>query len=389
LSEANQQRVLIVRLGAMGDILHALPAVTALRRAQPGLWIGWAVEPQWRALLVADSIDAGAASGTRSPAQPLVDRVHEVPAKQWGREPLRRGTLRSILAIRRELRDAHYDAAVDVQGALRSAVVARWARPQRLLGEAVPRESAARWLYRERIVTSGVHVIEQAMEVVQALGAFRLEAMLPMLPMDRVAAEWCTQQGVAAAGGPFVLLHAGAGWGAKRWPLERYAEVGAGLAARAGMEVLVHAAPLERELGRALAAALRARGVTPIVISPTVGQLIELTRRVALAVGGDTGPLHLAAALGKATVGIYGPTDPARNGPFHGRLSGESVVVRDSTSRRDHARHAAPEQGLLKIAPSAVVEAALGVLARQQQRLREEMHDGTRPGRDLQAKDAM
>ncbi len=340
----------------MGDILHALPAVSALRAAHPGWTIGWAVEPQWRALLAADCLAGGHAG--RSPEQPLVDRVHLVPAKEWARRPAHARTLRSILRIRAELRGAGYGVALDLQGAVRSAAVARWARPARLLGEAAPREPFARRLFSERIPSTATHVVEQAADVVRALAGDRLPLTLPLLPSDPAAALWCTEAGVEPGPGAAVLLHPGAGWGAKRWPVERYAAAAAALAGETGCRLIINAAPGELDLGEALAAGLRRTGVRPLLLSPTVGQLLELTRRVTLAIGGDTGPLHLAAALGKPTVAIFGPTDPARNGPFHGSFR----VLRDATSRRDHTRRSDPEAGLLRISPQSVVEAALSLL---------------------------
>jgi heptosyltransferase-1 len=360
LSQGTQQRVLIVRLGAMGDILHALPAVSALRAAHPQMDLGWACEPQWRALFAADSADAHAAG---TPAQPLVDRLHCVPAKAWAMHPLRAATLAGILQTRRELRDAGYDAALDLQGALRSAVLARWARPARLLGEDNPRESAARFFLEERIPSAGVHVIEQAADVARALYGDPLPLVLPDLPHDQAAKHWCTEAGAGEDLGPSVLLHPGAGWGAKRWPVERYAQAGVLIAQQSGVRIVINAAPTELELGQALATQLKEplqiAGRPPaLLLSPTVGQLIELSRRVSLAIGGDTGPLHLAAAMGKPTIGIFGPTDPARNGPFHGR----SRIFRDPSSKRDHTRHKEPEAGLLRIAPASVAEAALELL---------------------------
>ncbi len=339
----------------MGDILHALPAVSALRAAHPGCFLGWAIEPQWRALLAADGL---ATPG--SPAQPLVDRLHLVPAKHWAAQPLHPSTLASIQRTRAELRAANYGAALDLQGAVRSAVIARWARPARLLGEAAPRERLARLLFREPIPSTGVHVIEQAADVVRALYRDPLPLTLPLLPHDPAAAQWCDSAGAGLAEKPAVLLHPGAGWGAKRWPVDRYAHAAAFIAGQTGCRILINAAPAELELAAALASQLRALGVKPLLLSPSVGQLIELTRRITLAIGGDTGPLHLAAALGKSTVGIYGPTDPARNGPFHG----EFRILRDPESRRDHARLSDPEAGLLRIAPQAVADAAIALLTR-------------------------
>src|ERR1039458_1967893 len=112
-------RLLVVRLGSMGDILHALPAVTALRQAHPEWVIDWVVEPRWRALLAAE------ASTGRSPAQPLVDHLHLAPTKDWKKAPLSWKTIREIRILRRALRAGGYDAVLDLQGAIRSAVVGR------------------------------------------------------------------------------------------------------------------------------------------------------------------------------------------------------------------------------------------------------------------------
>jgi heptosyltransferase-1 len=328
----------------MGDILHALPAATALRAAHPEWVLGWAVEPQWQALLAADE-----GGEPRTPRMPLVDRIHTVAAKQWGRRPLAPSTWREMLDVRRELRGAGYDVCVDLQGAVRSAVIARLARPDRLIGEASPREPLARWWFTERIVTRGTHVIEQAVEVARALAPDLPGPGLPGLPWDPSAEAWCDVHAPAAG---FVLLSPGAGWGAKRWPLERYAMVARALGSE-GIQVVINASPSERGLGEDLA---RQGGAT--ALAPTLSQLIALSRRAALAIAGDTGPLHLAAALGRPVVGIYGPTDPARNGPFHGR----HVVLRHPESRRDHTRRVEPEAGLLTITPEEVLGAVHGLL---------------------------
>jgi heptosyltransferase I len=145
----------------MGDILHALPAVTALRQAHPGWAIDWVVEPAWCALLTADCDKANTA---RDSAQPVVDRLYLAPAKAWGRDPLSGRTHREIMDLRRVLRDSDYDAVVDMQGAIRSAAMARMTGCRRRIGESKPREWVARWLFTERIATRGTHVIEQDVE---------------------------------------------------------------------------------------------------------------------------------------------------------------------------------------------------------------------------------
>lgn len=331
--------MLIVRLSAMGDILHALPAVTALRHAHPGWRIGWAVEPQWKSLLAAESATA------RGALMPLVDRVHIAPARRWARSPFSLRTHRELGKTRRELKAQQYDVCVDLQGALRSAWIANWARAPRLIGEDKPRERVARYLFSERVATHGVHVIEQAMEVVNAIAGENLTPTLPLLPCDSGAER--KADGIAR---PFVLLNPGAGWGAKRWPADRYAAVASQLRDK-GYSVLVNAGPEEEPLANEISTLSNG---SASVFRCSIAELIAITRRAELVIGGDTGPVHLGSALGRPVVAIFGPTDPARNGPF----SGHFRVLRHPESRRDHTRHSAPEAGLLTITPEAVVNAA-------------------------------
>lgn len=340
---AKDLRLLVVRLGAMGDILHSMPAVTALRQAHPGWFIGWAIEPQWRGLFCAND------SEPRTPGMPLVDRLHVLPAKQWAKAPLSAQTWRGMGQVRQELHGMRYDVAVDLQGAVRSAWFARWARTGRVIGEAHPREFAAKWLFSKRVETRGVHVIEQSLEVVNALAGETLPMTMPLLPCDAAA-----EQRAEMLRKPFVLLSPGAGWGAKRWPAERYGAVAQQLA-KAGYTVAINSGPAEGYLAKEIVAT---SGGAAQALTLDMADLIAVTRRASLAIAGDTGPLHLACALGVPVVGIFGPTDPARNGPFHCR----SRVLRHPESRRDHTRRSEPEAGLLTITPEAVTEAALSLL---------------------------
>lgn len=340
-------RLLIVRLGAMGDILHSLPAVTALRQAHPEWFIGWAIEPQWRGLFSANG------SEPRTPSMPLVDKLHIVPAKRWAKSPLKAETWEDMRRVRRELRAAHYDLAVDLQGAVRSAVIARWAATGRVIGEACPREFAAKWLFDRRIATTGTHVIEQSLEVVNAIADEDLPMTLPLLPIDPVAEALAAQ-----LPRPFVLLSPGAGWGAKRWPPDRYGAVARCLAA-AGYTVVINKGPAEEHLAREI---LHVSSGAARALTLDMAGLIAVTRRAALTIAGDTGPLHLACALGKPVVAIFGPTDPARNGPFHCRHR----VLRHPDSVRDHTRRSEPEAGLLTITPEAVTQAAFALLEESQ-----------------------
>jgi heptosyltransferase-1 len=353
-------RLLVVRLGAMGDILHALPAVTALRQAHPSWHIGWVVEPRWQALLKAGNREQGTGiRENRGNAMPVVDRLHFAASREWKRHPFSGETRSAIKELRSELRAVQYDAVLDLQGAIRSAVIGRMAGSIRFIGEARPREWPAHWLFTERIVAHGAHVIEQDVELASAVAGDSLTAAAPLLPVDPEAESWCGDwlaERVAPAGAwPLALITPGAGWGAKRWPPERYAAVAKGLKDR-GMQVLVNAAPGEESLATPITA-----GGAAIPVTATLPQLIALTRRIALCIGGDTGPLHLASALGRPVAGIYGPTDPSRNGPYGTRAR----VLRSPESRRDHTRRAAPEPGLLTIAPEDVLRAADELLAEE------------------------
>jgi heptosyltransferase-1 len=176
-----------------------------------------------------------------------------------------------------------------------------------------------------------------------------LAAEPPLLPVD--AAAEANAGGIATQ---FVLLNPGAGWGAKRWPTERYATVAARLR-ELGYGALVNAGPGEEPLVNEVVASSRGAAVP---LHASIAELIAVTRRAALVIGGDTGPIHLASALERPVIGIFGPTDPARNGPFGGRFR----VLRHPESKRDHSRHAAPEAGLLTITPDAVMNAASELL---------------------------
>lgn len=344
-----------MRLGAMGDILHALPAVTAVRAALPQCHIGWAIEPQWTALLKAESADA---ETIRGPQMPVVDTLQVIPAKQWARQPLSMRTLREIRNARQQLRAGRYDLAIDLQGAVRSAWIARMTKATRLVGEDTPREPLARWLFSERISTTGIHVIEQAREVVAAALRPVTSKAIPQcaaqLPIDPEAEAWCGAWLAEHQIKRFAVMNPGAGWGAKRWPAERYGAVARELG-QFGITTVVNAGPGEEPLAEVVRSIA---SDSVFVMTGSIGRLTSLLRRASLFIGGDTGPLHLAAALAVPVVGIYGPTDPARNGPYETT----SRVLRHAASIRDHTRRAEPEWGLLTISVEDVMVAVRKVL---------------------------
>ena len=333
----------------MGDILHSIPAASALRSAHSNWTIGWAVEPRWQGLFRARSEIA-----VRGDGMPLVDNVHLVNAKGWARRPLHPATLSEIAGLRRGLRAACYDVCVDLQGAVRSALVGRAAGAARMIGEDDPREAPARVFFAERVKTAGRHVIEQSTEVLNAIAGEILPTTPSLLPRDAAAENWVRALLRDRVKAPFAIINPGAGWGAKRWPVERYGIVARGLADR-GYGVVVNAGPDEVDLAQEL---VKSSGGAAIFAVPSLVELIELTRNSSLTIAGDTGPLHLACTLGKPVVGIFGPTDPARNGPY----GCDFRVLRHPESKRDHSRRSEPEAGLLTIAPEAVLSAAIELL---------------------------
>ena len=162
-NDTGGKRVLIVRTSAMGDVLHALPAVAALRRQHPEWFIGWVIDPRWMPLL--ESAGCCAEPGVR-PERPIVDRVHQVPTQAWKRKAFSMETVRGIGRLRRELRAERYDLCIDMQGLIRSSLVGAVSGSARFVGRNKPRETPARWFYGERVETPAAHVIEQGCELV-------------------------------------------------------------------------------------------------------------------------------------------------------------------------------------------------------------------------------
>ena len=346
----------------MGDVLHAMPAVAGLRKAHPDWRIDWALEPRWRDLLVAE----GEVSG------PLVDSVIPVRTREWKRQGFSVATVRDVLGLRRTLRDGRYDVCVDLQGSVRSGVIGWLAGAGRFVGAEAPRESPAQFFYGERVRVMARHVIEQACEL---MGAAVGERVLPgrvELPRDLRAEAWCdglpgreqrripfgndNQRGNSKGDARVVVIAPSAGWGAKEWPVERFGEVAARLS-REGLRVLVNADGSGNGKAEAV---VRASGGAAVAVPCTIAELIALLRRTSLFVGGDTGPMHLADALGVPVVALFGPTDPARNGPYGG--AARVRVLRRAESVTDHRRHREMEIGLGRISVDEVTEAALELL---------------------------
>lgn len=345
-------RLLIVRLSAMGDVIHALPAAQALREAFPQAMIGWIIEERWVELLCAPG---AARRGARSAQRPLVDWVHTVNLKGWRTSFFSLHGLEPIARVWNDVRAAGYQVAIDLQGAIRSALLARWSGAPIVYGTREPRESAAALWYTRQVTALGKHVIEQGLSVVESVVGKKLVAPAAQFPQD-AGSEGRIEERLREFGiEKFAILNPGAGWGAKRWPAERYGQV-ARTMAKWGVQSVVNYGPGEEDLARGAETASEGAARA---FQCSISELIALTRRARLFVGGDTGPLHLAAALRIPVVAIFGPTNPARNGPYGTR----SVVLRNPASMTTHARNPRTDEAMLGINVEDVVSSAQALLA--------------------------
>jgi heptosyltransferase-1 len=349
-AERVPESLLIVRLGAMGDVIHTLPAVAALRAHFPHARIGWIIEERWAELLCARNAPR---LGPRNPSRPIVDFVHAVDTKRWRKSLLSRDTQRQISKALGEVRQQKYEVAVDFQGALKSAVISLCSGAETIVGMQHPRESPARVFYQHRIETKGAHVIEQYHSLAEGVAGSDLKMPPVEFPFDPIAEDVITPK-VADSAGRFAIMNPGAGWAAKQWPPEQYGEVAKALAQN-GVLSFINYSHEEEALAQRVQ---EASGNIAKLISCSIGELIALTRRAKLFIGGDTGPLHLAAALKVPVVAIFGPTDPARNGPFGTR----SVVLRNPASRTSLSHTSKPDPGLLQITAEEVITAARNLL---------------------------
>jgi heptosyltransferase I len=308
------RRILVVRLGAMGDIVHTLPAVATLRRSFPEASITWMIEPRWRPL-----IEGNAA----------IDDVAEFD---------RAGGLAGMWRSARALHGERFDLGIDFQGLIKSAVALRVTGASARWGRKDARESPARWFYTDAASTNAAdHIVEQHLALAQAAGA---SARTLEFPLPRGEAEGQLPPG------RFVLASPLAGWLSKQWPLENYGKLALPLMNECGVPLILNVPP-----GSEAEMMARVPGVQ--VHTSGLAGLIHATRRAAAVIGVDSGPLHLAAALSKPGVAIFGPTDPARNGPFGGSLSVLRAPGAQTCYRRDAPDYA---ESMRAISPAQVWE---------------------------------
>jgi heptosyltransferase I len=308
------QTLLLIRLGAMGDVLHALPAAASLKQSFPNKQLVWVIKPRWMPLLQGN---------------PYVDAVL----------PFERNSLPLVFKSWRALRSYRPESAFDLQGLIQSALIARFSGARNVWGyeREFLREPAAAVVYTDRVSAPGPHRIEKALQLVKAAGASILtdQSWLPKGAPEGKLPE-----------GKFVLANPFAGWASKQWPLEHYRELAA-LLRKEGLILVCNIAEGQRHL-------LPNSDDWWIYCSSLSG-LIDATRRATAVVGVDSGPLHLAAALRRPGAAIFGPTDPDANGPYGGSFT----VLRQAGADTTYKRGAVIAESMRAISSQMVFEALM------------------------------
>ncbi|HEX8160261.1 MAG TPA: lipopolysaccharide heptosyltransferase I [Pyrinomonadaceae bacterium] len=337
-------RLLFVKLGSIGDVVHTLPALAAARRALPGAEISWVVE-------------RGAAEILRD--NPLIENLIVADTKALRRVPVSGETLSATRRQLRRLRASAFDSALDFQGLLKSALITRLSGARRTYGfaRAHLREPASRFLLHESVeIPPRAHVVRKNL----ALVAVALGVEVPTEAKDfefpvatNEAHEREAEEAARAVAAPFAILNPGGNWVTKLWGAERFGALADALLATHGLRSLVAHGPGEAELARRVVAASRLGAASGVGLS--LKGFYALARRARVYVGGDTGPTHLAIAAGAPVVGIFGPTEWWRNGSP--RAEDIEVGRTDITCRVDCHRRTCSNWVCMDIEVARVAEA--------------------------------
>ncbi len=290
MSPIGIRNILVIKPSSLGDIIHALPAVGAVRRHFKEAHIAWLVKPAWAQILT---------------EHPFIDEVIAVPFR-W----------RGLPQLRQAIRQRPFDLVVDLQGLFRSAALGYLTGAARRIGLAEAREGAP-FFYTDSVTTPKrvVHAVERCLHVAIALGADPEPIQFGLPKTEAATAEVDRFMETAGLSAPFVLLHPAARWENKRWPPERFAQVGDGLLQAGKVPVFTGGSGDHDAIRQILSIMERGGGVNGAGRLSLPG-LAELQRRALYFIGNDSGPMHLAAAVGTKVVALFGPTDPNRVGPY-------------------------------------------------------------------------
>jgi len=330
-------RILVCRLSALGDCVHTMPLVCALRRQFPAAYIAWLTQTR-SAPLIAGHED--------------VDELIAVE-RTYLRSP------RKVASLRHALRARRFDLAIDPQSLTKSALAGWFSGAKMRIGFAPPQgREAAPWLNNVAVRPENLHAVDRTLELLRPLGIEHPDVEFK-LPVDRAAKDKIHGLLGALIGEPApVVMHPGASWPSKLWPHRRYAEVAAHLGERYGMPTVV---PWAGETMRRWAneIAQQSRGHAVVAPALTLPELVALLSQARLYVGSDSGPLHMAAALNVPTVSMYGPTLPDHNGPYR---QGHCALQVDYQQGSTRARKKAANTAMQAISAARVITACAQML---------------------------
>jgi lipopolysaccharide heptosyltransferase I len=331
-----EPRFLILRLGSLGDIVHTFPAVADLRESFLHGEIIWLTHPRWIPLVESSSL----------------------ASEVW---PVESRSLASVTAVVRRLRQARWDAAIDYQGLWKTALLPLMGRAKRRIGfsSETIREFAVPLLYTDRVRCTTIHIADQNGELSLRAGARRGTSGFTLRVTSDDEAKMADFLGGAGVD-RYIVLSPGGGWRSKCWPQDRFGELCRRIRQSLGLRCVINYGPGEDDLANAIRAV--SGDAAPLLYDGELGPLMALMRNALCIVGGDTGPLHLAIALGTPAVALFGPTDPARNGPYvrrvpSGATGHEDIVLRAHNSVTTHRRGKVPDPSMLAIEVDAVLDA--------------------------------
>jgi len=321
------KRFLVVRLGSLGDIVHTFPAVAGLRETFPSGEIIWLTHPRWVQLVEASS---------------LATEIWPVDSRD----------LSSVRRTLGRIRSQVWDAAIDYQGLWKSSLLPFLGRVHSRIGfsSATVREYGVPILYTDRVDCCTRHVADQNGELTLRAGAAKPVARFSLkVPAsdEALVREQLAKHGAAR----YIVLSPGGGWRSKCWPADRFGLLSQRIRDGLGIRCVINYGPGEDALASAVKTA--SGNSQPLIYDGELGQLMALLQNACCIVGGDTGPLHLAVALGTPAVALFGPTDPARNGPY----PPQEIVLRGPTAVTTYKRSDTTDPSFLDLSVDQVYEA--------------------------------
>ncbi len=331
-----EKRFLVVRLGSLGDIVHTFPAVAGLRESFPSADIIWLTHPRWVQLVLASG---------------LATEIWPVDSRDLA-------SLRRCLA---KVRSQSWDAAIDYQGLWKSSLLPLLGGVRKRIGfsSETVREYGVPMLYTDRVQCRARHVADQNGELSVRAGATKPVARVTLSVPASDAALVRQQLGDHGVD-RYIVLSPGGGWRSKCWPADRFGLLSQKIHKALGTRCVINYGPGEDSLVSSVRAA--SGNSQPRAYDGELGQLMALLRNACCIVGGDTGPLHLAVALGTPAVALFGPTDPDRNGPY----PAQEIVLRGASAITTYKRGESTDPSLLELSVEQVFEAVqrrLGVIA--------------------------